>query len=204
MTVMKGLKGLNEAEGFITAFPLSVDAAKETVLSTTDFDLWAAGDGYYTLQCEQATLLDNRNRLKKKINLTASSPAWLALKKTPFFIAVGNHGVSYRVQRTEDAFSITAQKLPRQVKSYAVTKRNTIRALLHSINLQALPPAWQMRIESFDREIERYLRGIDYQTQELNREYLAIQKQLQGLVDAHMLTADEAVLSLIEGKDDLE
>jgi hypothetical protein len=196
--MMVGAKGLQEAEAFIAAFPLSADRTRDTVLSTAAFDAWAEGQGYYTTSCEQATLLEARNRLKKKINVTASSPAWLAKNQTPFFIAVGQHGKSLKVQRVEDAFSIKAQSLPKQVKSYATTKRDAIRALLQSIDMKSLPPAWQMRIQSFDREIERYLRGLHYQTTELDREYIAIQTQLKTLVDAKLLESDEEIRAVIE------
>lgn len=187
MTIRKGSKGLSEASNFIATFPLAPDSTTETVLSVAAFDAWADQSGYYTLNCEQATLLERRNRLKKKINVTASSPAWLNQDQTPFFIGVSQHGISLKVQRVEDAFSSKAMTLPRQVKSYAGTKREAIKALLGSIKINALPPAWQMRIAAFDREIERYLRGIDYQTMELDREYLAIRVQLKALVDSKMI-----------------
>ena len=202
MNVQKGMKGLHETAAFIASFPLSADPTTETVLSTTAFDAWAEQCGYYTTNCEQATLLEGRNKLKRKINLTASSPAWTTQGQTPFCIMVNDHGKSYKVQRVEDAFSVKAVRLPRQVKSYATTKRDLIQALLRSMDLLSLSPAWQMRIASFDREIDRYLRGIDYQTTELDREYMAIRGQLKQMVDSKLITEDGGLLELMFKDDD--
>jgi hypothetical protein len=199
MPVRKGSKYLHETAAFIAAFPMSTDPDKETVISVAAFDAWADQCGYYTLNCEQATLLEARNKLKKKINISASSPAWLKQDETPFFIAVSQYGKTYAVKRVEEAFSDKAVRLPAQVKSYATTKQEAIKALLGSIKINALPAAWQLRISSFDREIERYLRGIDYQTMELDREYNAIKGQLKLLLDQKMIApnGDDHLLQLM-------
>jgi uncharacterized membrane protein len=188
---LKGFRGLAETAQFATDYPTPLPGMRR-VLSVTTFDTWAESNGYYSTNCEQATLLMDRNNLRKKINATGSSEAWRALNNVPFAVEVHDHGKTYKVVRAEDSFSIKADRLPQQVRQYAGTKRDRIQALLMSIDLGKLPPAMQMRVLSLDREVDRYLRGIDYQTSELNREYEAIRMQIEQMVRTNQIAPDNS------------
>lgn len=195
----KGSKGLIETSAFAVQFPLHIDRAVEKIIKAEDFDSWADASGFYSTDCEQATLLDSRNKLRKKINNTASSAAWLATGQFPFSIEVYDFGKTYKVHHADDAFTIKANKLPRQVQSFATTKRRNIQALLGSIDLDQLSPAMQMRISGLDREVDRFLRGIDYQTTELNREYDAIAALLKSMVDQKLITPENHAIAQLLG-----
>ena len=119
------------------------------------FDAWADQCGYYTLNCEQATLLEARNKLKKKINISASSPAWLKQDETPFFIAVSQYGKTYAVKRAEEAFSDKAVRLPAQVKVVCHHEAGGDQSPVGKHQDQCAPGSVvAVRISSFDREIE--------------------------------------------------
>jgi len=201
---LKGHKGLPETTQFASDFP-TPGPGKMKVISTATFDKWAEDNGYYSTNCEQATLLMDRNNLRAKINTTASSDAWTAMNHIAFSVDVHDHGKSYKIVRAEDSFSIKADRLPGQVKQFAGTKRKRIQGLLLSVDLGQLPPAMQMRVQSLDREVDRYLRAIDYQTMELNREYEAIRLQIQQMIDRKQIeekTEFKALFGPADGDDD--
>lgn len=208
MTLLKGHAGLPQATQFAADFPVP-PAGKRHVITTDKFDQWAEKNGYYTTRCEQATLLINRNNLRKKINTTASSEAWRVLGNVAFSVDVQDHGKTYKIVRAEDSLQIKADRLPGQVKQFAGTKRRRIQNLLNSVDLAGLPPAMQMRISSLDREIERYIRAIDFQSVELNREYEAVRLTIQKMVEQKALAVEYADLfgedpDEIEEEDEIE
>jgi len=199
--LLKGSKGLAETHEFAAVFPVAHRGDPDMILTTGAFDHWAAGVGYYALTCEDATLLTARNNLRKKINATASSEAWTVLGYVPFSIDVHDHGKSYKVRRTEDACTTKADRLPSQVRQFATTKRNKIQQLMTSIDMRNLPAIMQMRIGLLESGVDRFLRGIDHETTELNREYESVRAQLQMLVDKKLVTPENGGLRAILGPD---
>jgi hypothetical protein len=203
VTMRKGKAGLLETGAFIAQFPLPADPMGSTVITLAQFDDWGEKAGFLPARVSRDTRNTDRNILRGKINITASSPLWAAEKKEPFHIGVKAHGLSYSIARTSEAFALKANKLPGEIKSLVKTKKGLLDSLHNSMDVGSLPMALQIRISTLNREIERYATRIDYESQELTKEFAVVQREIAKAVATTAILPNPSIQAVLDVDDDI-
>lgn len=206
MSTRKGRSGLLETTAFIDDFPLDPSYDKSKVITVADFDEWAVKHGFIADPVERDTRNSDRNILRAKINNTASSKAWLTTDKEPFHIAVKDHGHTYSIEHSSNAFAFKAAKLPREMESLMKTKKGSLDHLLGSLDVDKLPSSLQLRIKMLNRQIVSYAETVELACSQLNREFHAIQADIvQSIGSTPPMITDggiDQVLRIDEKKSD--
>lgn len=191
----KGINGMPMAEAFARKFLTA--KTLPVVIKVAEFDQWADDEGYLDLNRDRDTVLTRRNSIKNRINWTACSEVY-KLHNEPFFIAVEQHGVTYTVDKTEDAYDRTARLLPIRVKSLVDTKRKALNAILGSVDLDALPPPTKWSIEELRDRIEDFGTRVDGETTLLDNQMKKLQTKVRGLIEERKLLSNSGVQEFLE------
>lgn len=179
------------AAAFAASFPYK-DGVDNCLILNDEFDMWAEQQGFYKTADDRTIRSSKRNQLRTKINDTASHPDFRRVhNQEPFHVAVKDFGTTLVRTPAKEAFDTKLDKVAQKVVDKALAQKRGLETLKGAVESQNNPsPMVLVYLELAIKEIDKYVRVIDFQATQTNLSIAHVKTEVEKLVATGQLSSD--------------